>query len=191
MNEKKEDMRIRRTYKLLSNALIKLLKEKSFEKITVIDICEEAMVHRATFYTHFEDKYQLLKYCMKELEAAFEKEDVTDNSFEGYKKYYMNVAKQIFSEVASNKDLYSIVLKKNKTDSIISNLQDAIVLKVKEKLEKCKENGINIAVPIPILSSFYVGACISVASWWIQNDMPIPADDLVKYIDSLIQSIDK
>ena len=61
-NNEKTDLRVRRTYKLLSDALISLMKVKPFEKISVMDICNEAMVHRATFYTHFEDKYQLLKF---------------------------------------------------------------------------------------------------------------------------------
>lgn len=187
---KKEDMRIRRTHKLLSNALMKLLKEKPFEKISVIDICEEAMVHRATFYTHFEDKYQLLTYSLKELEMVFDKEDITENSFEGYKNYYINIVKEIFDEVAKNKDMYSIFLKRYKSDSVVSKLQDTIIVKVKEKLDKCEENGIKLSVPSQILSCFYVGACISVASWWIENNMPIPSEILAKYIDNLIQRID-
>jgi Transcriptional regulator len=187
---KKEDMRIRRTHKLLSNALIKLLKEKPFEKISVIDICDEAMVHRATFYTHFEDKYQLLAYSLKELEMVFDKEDITENSFEGYKKYYKNVVTEIVNEVIKNKDLFSIFLKKNKKDSIVSKLQDTAIIKVKEKVDKLVQSGICPAIPSEILSCFYVGACISVISWWVENNMPIPSETLIKYIDNLFQKVD-
>lgn len=52
--------------KLLSNALFSLVKKKPFEKVTVCDICDEAMVHRATFYSHFADKYALLTYSIDE-----------------------------------------------------------------------------------------------------------------------------
>jgi len=44
------------------NAVLKLLNRRNFEKITVNDICEEALVSRATFYAHFNDKYDLFKY---------------------------------------------------------------------------------------------------------------------------------
>lgn len=47
---KKDDLRIRRTYKLLSESLLDLLSENKFEDISVTDICEKAMIHRTTFY---------------------------------------------------------------------------------------------------------------------------------------------
>ena len=63
----KEDLRIVRTRKLLSNTLLGMMEEDSIEKISVIDLCAKAMVNRATFYAHFEDKYHLLSYALEEL----------------------------------------------------------------------------------------------------------------------------
>lgn len=56
----KLDPRIRRTRRLLQDALLKLLKEKEFDKISVQDISEAATVNRATFYAHYDDKFALL-----------------------------------------------------------------------------------------------------------------------------------
>ena len=39
-DNKKEDLRVRRTKKLLSNSLFSLIKKKPFEKVTVCDICD-------------------------------------------------------------------------------------------------------------------------------------------------------
>lgn len=63
---KKEDPRARRTRQLLVQAFDALLKEKSFQSITVQDITERATVNRATFYAHFEDKYDLLNYSIRQ-----------------------------------------------------------------------------------------------------------------------------
>ena len=57
---KKMDVRVRKTYQMLGEALSELLKEKSFEDLTVLEICEKAGIHRATFYKHFVDKYDFL-----------------------------------------------------------------------------------------------------------------------------------
>lgn len=65
--EKTEDLRIRRTRFLLHKAFMELLAEKDFQSITVQDIADRAMVHRATFYDHFLDKYALLEYSVREL----------------------------------------------------------------------------------------------------------------------------
>ena len=55
---KRKTMAARRTLKILTLALTQLLQVKPFEKISVIDICEKALVPRATFYNYFDDKYE-------------------------------------------------------------------------------------------------------------------------------------
>lgn len=62
----KVDPRIKRTRHLLQRALDDLLREKEFHAISVQDITERAEVNRATFYAHFEDKYALLNYNIRE-----------------------------------------------------------------------------------------------------------------------------
>jgi len=66
-DEKKLDPRVKRTRQLLQQALIELMAEKSFQAITVQDIAERATVNRVTFYAHFEDKYALLEYTIREM----------------------------------------------------------------------------------------------------------------------------
>ena len=64
MNE--ADPRVKRTRKLLQDAFMELLAEKSFHAISVQDIAERATLNRATFYAHFEDKYALVDYVVRE-----------------------------------------------------------------------------------------------------------------------------
>jgi AcrR family transcriptional regulator len=59
--EKSVDPRILRTRKLLQQALVKLMKEKQFDTISVQDIAESATINRATFYDHYPDKFALLE----------------------------------------------------------------------------------------------------------------------------------
>ena len=66
-SETRMDLRVRRTYKLLVEALTELLADKAYDKISVSDICERAMVNRATFYKHFEDKNHLLLFGIKDI----------------------------------------------------------------------------------------------------------------------------
>ena len=62
---RKRHVSVRRTYLLLMKALLDLLAEMPFEKISLTDICRVSMVSRSTFYRYFEDKYDLLHYCIK------------------------------------------------------------------------------------------------------------------------------
>ncbi len=59
-----------RTDKAIQQALITLLKEKPFEKITVQDILDETPVTRATFYNHYHDKYEIVEKMQEEFLTA-------------------------------------------------------------------------------------------------------------------------
>ena len=49
------------TAKKMNMALICLLKKKTFEYITISDICKKAEVSRSTFYLHYDNTYDLLE----------------------------------------------------------------------------------------------------------------------------------
>jgi AcrR family transcriptional regulator len=64
---RKEDPRVVRTRQLIQQAFINLLHEKSFEEITIQEIADRATINRVTFYAHFQDKYALLEYTLREM----------------------------------------------------------------------------------------------------------------------------
>ncbi len=69
-----EDLRVRRTRKLLQQALVEGTVEKGFAALTVRDITERAMVNRSTFYRHYLDKYDLLEQHINEIYTVLEEE---------------------------------------------------------------------------------------------------------------------
>lgn len=58
------DPRVKRTRKYIQKAFTDLLAEKDFEDISIQDIMERAELNRATFYNHYQDKYELLEVTM-------------------------------------------------------------------------------------------------------------------------------
>lgn len=63
MNERKA---FERTDRAITQALIRLLKTKEFEKITIQDILNETPVSKGTFYAHFHDKYEIAERMQEE-----------------------------------------------------------------------------------------------------------------------------
>jgi Transcriptional regulator len=63
------DPRVRRTRAMIRQSFIDLLAVKDFEDITVQDIVDRAELNRATFYNHYQDKYELLDATMADLFA--------------------------------------------------------------------------------------------------------------------------
>src|SRR6201998_898172 len=60
------DPRILRSRRMLMDSLVRLLKQKEFEDISVQEIADEATLNRATFYLHYPDKNALLQ-AMREV----------------------------------------------------------------------------------------------------------------------------
>jgi AcrR family transcriptional regulator len=61
------DRRVLRTRTALYDALVRLIRRKDYELITVEDILAEANVGRATFYAHFTSKDDLLRRSLDRL----------------------------------------------------------------------------------------------------------------------------
>lgn len=60
MSTKVRHMRMTRTRKALIEAFVELVNERDFEKVSVQDLTKRAQINRATFYAHYQDKYDLL-----------------------------------------------------------------------------------------------------------------------------------
>ncbi len=70
MTQPGSNLRVRRTQKLLREALIELIEERGFEALTIGEITERAMVSRAAFYRNYQDKYDLVEQIFEEAMSA-------------------------------------------------------------------------------------------------------------------------
>src|SRR5215467_6437225 len=108
-SEEQGDLRVRRTHKLLWEALMAELALRPFEEITVKAICERAMVQRTTFYKHYEDKYALLEQGIRQMYDALVAEvHVPPSAFsvEHPPPYFI----RLFEHVAAHQQFYKLML---------------------------------------------------------------------------------
>ncbi|KXT68414.1 MULTISPECIES: TetR family transcriptional regulator [Streptococcus] len=66
-----QDLRIKKTKLAIRQAVLGLLAEKPFKKITVAEIIHTAEINRGTFYAHYLDKYDLLEKIEMEVGEEF------------------------------------------------------------------------------------------------------------------------
>ena len=65
------DQRVRITKRMIRDAFLKLLAQKTVREITVRELCLEAHINRGTFYTHYKDIYDLKEQIENELLEEF------------------------------------------------------------------------------------------------------------------------
>ncbi|MCD8085746.1 MAG: TetR/AcrR family transcriptional regulator [Clostridiales bacterium] len=59
------------TARRMDDAFLSLMEQKSFEYITVTEICQKAGVNRSTFYLHYETVGDLLTECVEQINQQF------------------------------------------------------------------------------------------------------------------------
>ena len=181
--ENKEDLRVKRTRKLLSNALLELLNKESFDKISILDICEKAMVHRTTFYKHFSDKYDLFSYVFKEVCDDIYKRSTENKEFDSTKELYMMLAEIAFDYISENSKILKNMMESNDNGFLREMFYESIERAIKYLLQ---ETDIKMSVPLKVVSQFYTGGFISLGIWWLDNMDKYQKEDMLKFVDKLI-----
>lgn len=183
----KMDLRIKRTYKLLINAIRELLNDRPYDKITVTDICKEAMINRATFYKHFEDKYHLLMFAIKEIQDDFNNSNLnSSDDFNNPKPYYLRIFRNVLEYLDSNPQFHQLLLATSETTPIMSTIYQATIDDITSKLEFNESIGLTHTIPISVIANFYAGALISATHYWLKNRQSVSIDEMVSYIEKLI-----
>ena len=188
-NIKKIDLRVKRTDKLILDTFMNLLKEKSFDDIRISDICNWAMIHRTTFYKHFEDKYNLLSYALKNIINGFEIKSLDFYNNTVSRKFYINLFKSFLQHIENNRKIYLVGLRNLKSDFLINNFKRIIVTSIKYRLEDNNKHGANFTIPIPVLAELYYATMIGLGIWWLQNDADISIDETISYLDLALTNI--
>lgn len=174
------------TQKLLEDSLGALLKEKSFEEIRVMDICSKANIHRSTFYTYYNDKYELLKSKLDKYEAKF-LEFLRKYKIEGkLVDSHVDIMIEILKYFYFNKKYLKVIFQNNREGSITKILQKYLEAYIIEGVKDMKQIRSGRPYMVEIMGSFYSGAFISVIGEWILKDCYITPEELSQYISDII-----
>ncbi len=105
-----EDRRVRRTRRLLRDALVSLVLERGYAGITVEDITDRADLGRATFYSHYTDKDDLLGQVVSDLADDLQERlgpliPASSIGFTG------KPVLEMFRHAAEERDVYRVILR--------------------------------------------------------------------------------
>ena len=175
----KEDVRVLKSKRDLRNGLLSLLNERPFEKITVGDICERAMINKMTFYKHYSDKYALIDDCLRSIALDIYRKSVAKISES--KGDAVSMLTTFFSDVldecidkkniiltlaSGNNSLASVIIK-----SSIEKLVEALVIRITE--------GQKPKYDVRVISTFFTGGFSDLVLAWLEGNSPYNKEDFV------------
>lgn len=162
-----QDLRVQRTKKALITTFSDLLETKSFDNITIQDLCEKANVRRSTFYRHFNDKYDLLNHIVGTLIEYFRKLHLPEIDPKDPRQFFNKFMKDILFFISDNKTMVKSVISINIYSEVYQILYNQIYAVVKRQIEFDKQIG-QFYIDEFIYGEFLTGGILSVILNWIQ-----------------------
>ena len=196
------DRRVQKTRKLLQDALIELVAEKSYESVSIREILETANVGRSTFYAHFQDKDQLLRSILDRLDELFEQHE---KLFLDAKKNFGNVEfMNLTQEFSPTLSLFQFVGKNHRFfkptlgnrgygifakpvyDYVFAHVhgiftkpvRNDMVADMHESFKILKSHEKYGSLESEIAAHYFVSALMGILVWWVEKDMPCTAEEI-------------
>jgi len=166
-----EDRRVRRTRRTLQRALIALMRERGYRRLTVQDILERADIGRSTFYAHFRDKDALLLSSFEDLAGdlraavdALEVGRMPDDP--------AHPSTALFAHAYQHQDIYRAVCGQAVVGTLVERyLHDTISAVLRGHLGPHLD-ATGSALPADLVSEFATSALVGSLMWWVAQDFP-------------------
>ena len=172
------DRRVKRTHRLLQDALIGLTLEKGFEAVTIRDITDRADVGYATFFRHYPDKEALLADVLEAMKDEFQSLLAPYSMVNDPEK----TGTLLFEYVEENCDLCRVLLDSTDTMSLLKPVQE-IGLSDSTLMGNLS---VQQSVPVEVAISHLMSSLVMLLRWWLDHDMPYPPERMGQIAAELI-----
>jgi AcrR family transcriptional regulator len=178
-NSAPTDRRVRRTRELLRNALLSLIQEKGYDRITVQDILDRADIGRSTFYAHYRDKDDLLRAGFEDIRAALAAERDAAEKGAGRKVEFLQPMLVVFQHVAAHRQFWESLSRKGGADLVTRILREGVSDLVREHFRSQFPDAEGDQTQLEAAMRFVTGACMGLLTWWLEDDLvPYSAEEI-------------
>ncbi len=174
----KTDRRVERTQQLLREALLSLVVEKGFETLTVQEIIDRANVGRATFYTHFDNKEDLLVSGFDDLRATLKDrqrqalaraDSVADRVFA--------FSHDMFEHANDHRSVYRVMVGKQSGAVVEQVLHKILLDLIREDIRATVPRALG-PIATETLAQFLAGGLFGVLIWWLRSKQRLPVEEV-------------
>lgn len=176
-----------RTLYSLQQSLLSLLSEKSFEEIAVGELCEKAMLPRATFYNYFDDKYDLLEYCFK---TARDRLDSGCRDAETCVQRMNALMENCFDFLDQNRETMERVLKNNPPNLYLINQIRFYLLSNMSAAFKSNPDSHRFKVPQDMAANLYSQVILIILEWKYLDKKACSKEQAKEYLKQMVSGIE-
>lgn len=177
------DKRVRRSHRLMGDALLALSLEKGYDAITIKDITDRADVAYVTFFRHFKDKEQLLLLRLEDELAALRARAEQAARSVGTADEGLAEGQAIFEYAWEKRAIYRALFGSQGTWRVRQ-----AALKVIEAvfLESCSPLHQQRPIPAELAANHMASALLALIDWWLDQPQPASPQDMAAIYDKLI-----
>jgi AcrR family transcriptional regulator len=181
VREQKIDRRSRRSRRLIVDALLGLMPEKRFDRITVQEIIERADVGRSTFYAQFRNKEDVLQ---SELERVFGQLHAQHRGAAEAPADQLLPSLGLFRHVQATQPLYPALVRGLAMDphyqAVHRSLRDMVTQQLAESAGSC-----DLAVPPELVADYLAGALLTLVHWWLDRGSRYSPEQMEAFFQQL------
>lgn len=175
MKTKENDRRVRRTRQILREALISLILEKGYDRITVQDIIDRADIGRSTFYAHFQGKDDLLLSgfddVRNDLTAKESNERATGNKFNFD-------SLKVFQHADAHRRIYRALAGRSGGELFLRQMfrqhYETCRAEIRQILPENKQDSIEAKAA----AHFFAASLNSMLTFWLDNNLKLSPEEM-------------
>lgn len=185
------DLRITRTKKRISNAVIYLLKEKSYNSISIKDISIKATINRATVYNHYLNKQDLFENVFIDIYTDME-ESIYNANYDKHNLDSEHYSPSIFfllSYIQQHALPFQIIFKNKDIPFIYQEFYNHIYQHFYRKLIDYNSDIKELTIDYEILTHYITSAILGVIENWLKNDMKYSAFHMTRMLTDIVKRV--
>lgn len=185
----KEDLRVRRTKRVLFDAFTQLMSEKTFDEITVNELCDKAGVRRATFYKHYADKFDFLTGYTHILRDNFDKSVAKAGAIELSHDYYVSYAKRIIHFISENSAAIDNICKSNLFPSVLAAIFEQNYKDTCERLRISVASGMVLPASVDTVAAMCSGGVAACIYGWLKEGRKTDPEVVAEQVGAAVAKI--
>lgn len=161
------DLRVRRTRKWLQEALLSLMLEKPFTRISIAEITDQAQVSRPTFYLHYRNKEEVLEDYLDSMYKNFmdDMQPYLDSMIQG------KMAVKFFEQIADQAVFLRSLIESEVSNLVMNKLHKYCYDVIKQSLDQAPYPSMEGTIWDYVIASI-AGSVYAMSIRWLQMDMP-------------------